>query len=87
MNEFLIKQYITNLTYGDINSFASKSGITLNNDETEIIYNNIKNNWRTILYGNPRGILNDLKDQLEPATYNKVEELYISFKDKFQNYL
>ena len=87
MNDFLIKQYITNLTYGDINNFASANGVTLNNDETEVIYNNIKNNWRTIVYGNPRGILNDLKEQLEPNTYNKVEELYISFKDRFQNFL
>ncbi len=87
MNEFLIKQYITNLTYGDINNFAEASGVTLNNDETEIIYNNIKNNWRTIIYGNPRGILNDIKEKLAPKTYHKIEELYVSFKDKFENYL
>ena len=87
MNEFLITQYIANLSFGEINNFASSNGVSLNHDETEIIYNNIKNNWRTIIYGNPRGILNDLKDQLEPDTYIKIEELYVSFKDKFQNYL
>ena len=87
MNDFLIKQYIDNLTYEDINSFAGANGVTLKNDETEIIYTNIKNNWRTIVYGNPRGILNDLKEHLEPLTYNKIEELYVTFKNKFQNYL
>lgn len=87
MNEFLIKQYINNLTYGDISSFASTQGITLTNEETEIIYDTIKNHWRTILYGNPRGILDDLKSKLEPHTYSKAEELYISFKEKFENYL
>ena len=80
MNEFLIKQYIANLSFGDNNNFASSNGVSLNHDETEIIYNNIKNNWRTIIYGNPRGILNDLKDQLEPDTYIKIEELYVSLK-------
>ncbi len=40
MNEFLIKQYIANLSFGDINNFASSNGVSLNHDETEIIYNN-----------------------------------------------
>lgn len=87
MNEFLIKEYINNISYEDVISFASNQGITLTNEETEIIYDNIKNNWRTILYGNARGILDDLKSKLKPATYNKIEELYVSFKDKFNNHL
>ena len=87
MNDYLIKQYVSNLTHKDINIFAEANGITLNNNETNLIYDNIKNNWRTIVYGNPRGILNDLKTKLEPNTYDKIENLYVSFKDKFQNYL
>ncbi len=87
MNDFLIKQYVTNLTHGDINNFASANGVTLNNEETNLIYDNIKQNWRTIVYGNPRGILNDLKAKLEPNTYHKMENLYTFFKAKFQNYL
>lgn len=87
MNDYLIKQYVSNLTHEDINTFAEANGITLNNDEINLIYDNIKNNWRTIVYGNPRGILNDLKAKLEPNTYHKIENLYVFFKDKFQNYL
>lgn len=87
MNEFLIKQYLNNLTYKDINDFAKQHGITLKAKETEIIYEKIKNNWRTILYGNPKDILADLKTKLSNEAYNKAEELYIHFKDKLTNHL
>ncbi len=87
MNDYLIEQYVSNLTKGEISNFANTNGITLKQSELDIIYNSIKQHWRTIVYGNPRGILNDLREQIEEHTYNKIEELYISFKNKFQNYL
>lgn len=87
MTEILIKQYINRMTFNDIDVFARQYGLVLKNKEIEIIYTYIKGDWRTFLYGNPRGILNDLKSQLEPLTYNKIEQLYVHFKEKFQNYL
>lgn len=87
MNEFLIKNYISKLTTKEINNFAKKHGIDLNNDELELIEKHIKNDWRTIIYGNPRPILDNIKQKLEQPKYQKIENLYIEFKYKYKNYL
>ena len=64
MNEFLIKNYISRLTSNDIDTFAKKHGIELNEKELNIVEQHIKNDWRTIIYGNPRPILDNLKNKL-----------------------
>ena len=87
MNEFLIKNYISNLTLNDINTFAIKNGIELNEEELKIIEKYIRNDWRTIIYGNPRPILNELKEKLNQIQYQKIENLYVEFKEKYKNYL
>ena len=87
MNEFLIKNYISRLTLNDIDTFAKKNGIELNEKELKLIEEHVKNNWRTILYGNPRPILDDLKENLDHLQYQKIENLYVEFKHKYKNYL
>lgn len=87
MNEFLIKNYISKLTLNDINTFARKNGIELKEEELKLIEKYIRNDWRTIIYGNPRPILNELKEKLNQIEYQKIENLYIEFKEKYKNYL
>jgi hypothetical protein len=82
MKDLLIQEYINRLTLDDINAFAKQEGITVNEEEKKIIYSYLKEHWRTILYGNPRGIFDELKNKLNPDTYNKVEQLYIQAKNK-----
>ena len=59
-----------------------KQGITLKDKELNIIFNTIKENYKTLIYGNARIILDDLKDKVEPLTYNKIITLYKEFKEK-----
>ena len=87
MVEKLIIQYIDRMNLSDIDSFARKNGIVLNQDELELIFYHIKNNWRTIVYGNPKPILEDLKSKVDGLTYQKIENLYIEFKNKYSSYL
>lgn len=87
MNEFLIKNFISKLTLDEIETFSKKQGIDLNNEELKLIEKHIKQNWRTIIYGNPRPILNELKEKLNEFEYQKIENLYIEFKNKYKNYL
>ena len=87
MVEKLIIQYINRMNLSDIDSFARKNGIVLNQDELELIFYHIKNNWRTIVYGNPKPILEDLKSKVDGLTYQKIENLYIEFKNKYSSYL
>ncbi|MGI6329819.1 MAG: hypothetical protein ACOXZR_03080 [Bacilli bacterium] len=82
MYEYLIKEYIEQLKLKDIKEFAKNNGINLTNEETTIIYDYLKNHWRTIYYGNPKPILEELKERLNSQTYTKLENLYIYFKNK-----
>jgi len=82
MKEFLIQEYIKKLTNEDIKNFAKKEGISINDEETNIIYNYIKEYWRTLLHGNPKGILQELKLKLNEDSYTKIEKLYEQFKNR-----
>lgn len=82
MNIYLVGEYVKRLTKEDITKFAYKQGITLKDKELNIIFNTIKENYKTLVYGNARSILNDLKDKVEPLTYNKIITLYKEFKEK-----
>ncbi len=84
MNIYLINEYVNRLKVSDITYYAEKQGITLDKDEAKLIYDYIKNDYRTIIYGNPKDILNEIKFKVKPLTYNKIENLYIQFKDKIE---
>lgn len=79
----LVQEYVNRMNKEDVNRFAVSNGITLNDSELDLIYQHIKNNWRTIMYGNPREILDDLKQNLSPDSYQKVEGLYSYFKNRY----
>lgn len=80
MNNFLISEYVKMITKDDINKFALKQGVSLTKDELDIIYNYVKKDYKTVIYGNPRVILDELKIKVRPLTYNKIESLYEQFK-------
>lgn len=83
MKEKLISEYVNKMTLDDVNNFALKNGIILKDTEVKLIYDHIKNNWRTIVFGNPRGILDDLKEKLDSTSYQKIESLYVYFKNLY----
>lgn len=83
MKEKLISEYVNRMTLSDVNNFAVQNGIYLKDDELNLIYNHVKNNWRTIVFGNPRGILDELKGKLDNNSYQKVESLYVYFKNRY----
>lgn len=86
MIEKFIINYIEKIKKEDIIDFGLKYNINLNNTETDFIYENIKKNWRELVYGNPTPIFNELK-KISSSNYQKIEELYIEFKNKYKSYL
>lgn len=81
MKERIIKSYIKYLTKDDIIIYAKKNNITLYDNELDVIYDNIKNNYENIL-SNPNQALNDIKGKVKPSTYNKIYELYTIYYPK-----
>lgn len=82
MNIYLISEYVKRLTKEDIVKFAASQGTILEEQELNTIYTYIKERYKTFIYGNPRPILDELKQKVKPMTYNKIENLYGQFKDK-----
>ena len=87
MNEFIIKNYISKITKEDINKFSKKHNIELSKEELKLVEQHIKNDWKKIIYGDPKPILENLKQKLNQEKYQKIENLYIEFKNKYKNYL
>lgn len=84
MNIYLIEDYVRRLNISDVERFALKQGIVLDTEELNVVYEYIKKNYKTIIYGNPRDILIEIKNKVKPITYSKIENLYIKFKDKIE---
>jgi len=82
MNIYLVSDYVKRLTKEDVIKFSESQGIILEETELNTIYDYIKKDYKTILYGNARSILDELKQKVKPLTYQKIENLYIKFKDK-----
>lgn len=80
--EIVIKELVEKLTEKDIANFALKESIILNDEETKIIYLYIKNYWQIFYKGDPNALFSELKEKLEPKTYQKINELYNKYKKK-----
>lgn len=80
MYEALISRYIKNLSIDDINNFANKNNMPLNNGEDKVIYVLIMNNWKDIYKGDPTNVFNTLKMKVSENTYNNIMILYNQYK-------
>lgn len=83
----LIKNYINKLSISDVNNIAIKHNIDLNNDELNYVYNQIKNNYHNLLYGDSYNIFNDLKNNVSSSNYEKIKNLFDTYKQKYQSLL
>lgn len=83
----LIENYIRTMSIEDIDLFAKTNGIILTNKELDIFLKTIKKDWHTILYGDYQSVFQNIKPDLTPSTYQKAEELFLFFKNKYQRFL
>ena len=83
----LIENYVNTMTLDDIDKFAKTNGVTLTNKELDILLKTIKKDWHTILHGNYQSVFEKVKPNLQPNTYQKAEELFLFFKNKYQRFL
>lgn len=83
----IINNKINNLTLEELKKLAINNSIDLNNQELNYIYNIIKKDWNNFLYKDPNPILQNIKNNINQESYNKLYTLYIYYKNKYQNYL
>lgn len=87
MIQKLIENKINKLTLDDLKILSSNNNIKLNNQELNYLYNKLKKDWYSFLYNDPNPILNDIKENINSNSYNKLLNLYYYYKNKYQNYL
>lgn len=87
MKEQFIEKYVDKITKEDIKKFGISNQVMLCDEEVDILYAELKKNWKVFLYGNPTPIFNELKTKLSPTTYEKGVELFYSMKQKYQSFL
>lgn len=80
MNIFIINEYIKRITQEDIKKFAIKNKIELTEKEIDIIYQYIKTRYKEFINGNSLKILEEIKKEVSPNTYNKIISLYNQYK-------
>lgn len=81
MNKLIIYEYMKRITKGDILKYSNSLGVSINNNELDIIYNYITKDYKRIL-NQPEIILNEAKNLLTQNTYHVLETLYYQYKDK-----
>ena len=76
----LIEPYINNLTKDEINSFALKNNIKLNNNELDFIYNLVKTRYKEIL-SNPNSVsFARYKNNFSNENFVKINGLVNKYK-------
>jgi len=82
--EFLIKEYVNKLTEEDIKKYAKGYNIDINDDECKTLYLYAKNYWREFYKGEPKELINELKESLRPNTFNVLYKFYKEIKNKIK---
>ncbi len=76
----LVEPYINNISKNDINAFALKNNIKLNNNELDFIYNFIKTRYKEVL-SNPNAFtLSKYRNNFSNENYVKINGLINRYK-------
>lgn len=76
----MIEPYINNITKNDINSFALKNNINLNNNELNFIYNFIKTRYKEVLSNPSNFNLTRYKNNFSNENFIKINGLINRYK-------
>lgn len=83
----MIQNYITKVTENDIMKFALQNGISLSSSEVSILYHTLQKDYEVLLYGDSSALWNRLKEDIRPQNYDKIYDLFVFYKKKYQSYL
>ena len=79
MNRLLIYEYINRLRKEDILNYCNRKNIFISNNELDIIYSYIKNDYKRF-FNNPEDIIKEIKNKLSSNTFNELMKLYDKYK-------
>ena len=82
----LLKNYINLLTIDKLRELGLKNDINLTTQELKYLLNLVKNNYEDILKDDTK-YLKELKNNINPSEYIKIQKLYLYYKNRYKGYL
>ena len=80
MKKQILEMYINKLTKQDIVNYLSKECIPASNEEVDLIYKAIKNDYNEILESDFNSYISNYKLTFNKALYEKIIEKYNEYK-------
>ena len=71
MNRLLIYEYINRLKYDDIVKFCNYKGINVSDNDLEVVYKYIKNDYKRF-FNDPMVVLNEVKNKVSDNTFKEI---------------
>ena len=87
MHRLLIENYIKQISKTDIERFGQQNNIILNEQDIDILYHYLKNNWQDLLYGNSNRVFTELEEKFGSEKFSTIKRLYDFYFDKYQDFL
>lgn len=83
----IIERYMNKLTKTDVDAFAKKNYVLLNEEELDFTYNFVKKNWQVVI-ANPSSLnLDRYKDKFTEENLIKIKKLLKEYSIRYKNYL
>lgn len=83
----IIERYMNKLTKDDVNNFARKNNVFLNEEELDFTYAFVKKNWQTVI-ANPNTLnLDRYQDKFTEENLVKIKKLFKEYSIRYKNYL
>jgi hypothetical protein len=79
MNKLIIYEYINRLKKEDIIVFCNKRNIVVTDNDINIIYSYVKNDYKRF-FSNPDSVIKELKNKVSNNAYNELMNLYDKYK-------
>lgn len=83
MYELIIKDHINKLTEEDIIKYGKKNDIDISFEDAKVLYVYAKNYWKDFYKGNPTELIQEIKEKIDPTTFNKLYKIYYNLKNKY----
>lgn len=83
MYQVLIKNYINKLTLSDIKKFGQQNGQVVSDGDAMVIYDAIKNDYKTLLSENYMEVFERVKKQIDPNVYNATLNMFQKYKNLY----
>ena len=83
MYEYLISEYVKNISTQDIINFGLTKNIEISLNDAKILLHYVVNNYKDLISDNNESIIKEIKRKIDPITFDKVYKIYLEYRNKY----